>query len=117
MYFEPAAFFMARSPTREDVPLKRMFIPRIVGFVYRKSRDEMLEDKRPAGFQPQRAVRWSQQALSAVIASEGSRAASNRRGRTNLPVDRLCPIYAAGDPFHLADEVPGRLLRDSAPLW
>jgi hypothetical protein len=30
MYFEPAAFFMARSPTREDAPLRRTFIPSIV---------------------------------------------------------------------------------------
>ena len=63
MYFEPAAFFMARSPTREDVPLKPHVYPqhpsKIFGFVYRQSHNEMLEDKRPAGFQPQQAVRWS----------------------------------------------------------
>src|SRR6516225_8289899 len=34
-----------------------------VAIVYRQSRSEMLEDKRPAGFQPQRAVHWSRQAL------------------------------------------------------
>jgi len=82
MYFEPAAFFMARSPTREDVPLKRTFIPSIVQkfwFVYRKSRNEMLKDKRPLGFSPNEPFAGPSK-LSAVIASEGSRAASNLAG-------------------------------------
>src|SRR6516164_9325635 len=86
-----------------------------LGFGYRQSRNEMLEDKRPAGFQPQRAI---------SLVPTGSPCARQRREQSrtgdaasNLPVDRLCSIYAAGDPFTLADEVPGRPLRDSAPLW
>jgi hypothetical protein len=65
MYFEPAPFFMARWPIARVCHSSARLSPasfKDFGFVYRQSRNEMLGDKRPAGFQPQRAVRWSQQA-------------------------------------------------------
>ena len=95
MYFEPAAFFMARSRTREDVLLKPHVYPqhpsKIFGFVYRQSRNEMLEDKRPGGFQPQRPFAGP----SKTLCCDRQRREQSRihwRGRTNLPVDRLCSI-------------------------
>src|SRR6516162_9530839 len=84
----PAAFFMARSPTREDVPLKRkglspaLFKDFLVSYVANHAM-RCLKTNGPMGFSPNELFAWCQQ-RAPVIASEGSRAASNWQGRIQL---------------------------------
>ena len=123
MYFEPAAFFMARSPTREDVPLKRTFIPSNVQEIsvsdIANRAMRCVKTSVPLGFSPNEPFAGPSK-LSAVIASEGSRAASNWRDRIQLGQLIGSAPYCWGRtdrPLRIIVKAPGRRLRDSAPLW
>src|SRR6516162_6610694 len=99
------------------------FIPSIVqrffGFVCRESRNEMLEDKRPDGFQPQRVVRL----VPTESPCDRQRREQSRiqlaRPHPTWPVDRLCSVLlrAIRSRLRIIVKVPGRRLRDLAPLW
>ena len=71
----------------------------------------------PLGFSPPFA---GPSKLSAVIASKGSRAASNWRDRIQLGQLIGSAPYCWGRtdrPLRIIVKAPGRRLRDSAPLW
>jgi hypothetical protein len=108
---------MARSPTREDVPLRRTRLsPALLVSDIENRAMRCLKTTVPLGFSPNEPFAGPQQGAP-VIASEG-RAASN--WPTPHPTCRLigsAPYKLRAIRFHLADEVPGRPLRDSAPLW